>query len=670
MMVAQTTSKQAKPTFNTIEAERRNFAVRPKLSLVEWTRQHIRIVDGPLVDGGPAIPWSPETFPLQVAPMESLTDRRWSRTILCTAPQAFGKTQCVAIPPLLYAVEYLGVTPVYMAANRDLAAAQWEKKIEPAMRADPDLALLLHDNPDHGGTKTLRHFTNGTSLHMVGSESVGKISGYTSPVIVPDDMQAYPTNLPRFGHPADYILTRSGALPAEQCIHALAGTASTIDDYVWRSLNGSTFFLPFVPCSDCNTYQLIEFDRMVYDEKDPHAAIEDTWMRCAHVGCGHQIRYEELPGMLANHLWASMPPEAKWITEPVEGGVTIDPATAAICPETDRNTNIAGFWCNAFYWPHGKTWGDHAADWLSRRGDPEKEMDFRQNIEVVAYAEPEVDEERLTIEEMKEHVSDEGYEAGTVPADADCVTVTVDVQSGYVYYLVRAWRQADGTSWLIDLGTFGRPLRGRSERSVKARRTAGITRGLDSIEAMMQKGWPHGDKGRTIKPIAAAVDIGFERDIVASWWKAKHRNVWKMIQGQKAGKTGSLWPAKPSTDKRGWPYRTVDVNQAKHLLRRLLRVVKDQPGYWHMPSGGLHVNTLRAYFRHLTSEVFDRTLAIPRWVAYRPGAANHFLDTEVYQLCISRALGVRLPSMEQPKKVPAKEYARRAGTSGGWAIGR
>ena len=337
-----------RPGFQPTAAERRNFAVRPDLTLTEWAERHVRLVDGPLVEGGPAVPWSPATFALQRAPMESLTDPRWSRTVLVTAPQAFGKTQTLAIPPLLYAVEYLHVTPFYVAANQDLSSGQWEKKVAPAMRADPVLAELLHDNPDLGGTKRLRHFVNGSSLHMVGAESVGKLSGHTSPVVICDDVQAYPESLPRFGHPADYALTRSGALPAEQCIHAAIGTAGTVDDYLWRALQASAYYVPVVPCPRCGTYQLLEFDRLEFADS-PASAIASTRLRCVRDSCTGRMAYVDLPWLLSRHLWVSVPPGDDWIASPPAGGVAVDLDAVSVYPDTSRNTNIAGFWANALY---------------------------------------------------------------------------------------------------------------------------------------------------------------------------------------------------------------------------------------------------------------------------------------------------------------------------------
>jgi len=446
-----------------------------------------------------------------------------------------------------------------------------------------------------------------------------------------------------------------------------AGQCGTVDGYLWRSIKAGAYFCPFVPCWNCGTYQLLEWDRLVYPTDSIEATTAGAWMRCADAACEHRITFEELPAMLAEHLWVSCPPETDWVCNPPEGGTTIDRHTASIYPETDRNTNVASFWANGLYWPLGETWGELAAQFLGCSGDPDKVKNFQQSVWCVPWKEPEVDEEVLTLAEVERHVS-AGYRAGTACERADVATCTVDVQSGYAYWLLRAWCRTTGESWLVDLGTEGKPLRGKDdERTQRQRRTLGINAALDAVDARVRAGIPVVDAegretGRTLPVGLALIDRGFEPDVIASWWVAKGRGRWRMIRGQKAGKSGSIWPIKPRTDKRGRPWREVDVNAAKHVLRKLLRVGAEEDGYWHMPAEGLHPNTVRAYARHMTSERFNRELRVPRWEPVAPGVANHWWDCETYQVSAAIACGVRLVGFERPaapvKRAPPVERER------------
>jgi hypothetical protein len=640
---------------------------REEISLLDWTERHVLVTEGPLVPGGAEpIPWNSDLFPLQRTIVEAIDDKRWARVYLMTAPQAFGKTQCAALPTLLYALRYREVSVLYCAANLNLAVTQWRRKIEPAMRAEPTLAALIHENPDKGGRTTRRDFTNETSLHCAGADSVGALSGFTVPVVICDDLQAYPASLPGFGSPADMAFDRSGAYPSEQVTHIGIGTAGAVDDYLWRSMAASALFCPFVPCLTCGTYQLLEFNRLQFDQENVEAARADTWLACAEPDCSHHITFDELPEMLGEHLWVSCPSDADWITKPTEGGVLLaDVRAASVYPDTRRNTSHAGFWCNALYWSLGMTWGERAVEWLGCKGDPTAEQDHQQNVRVVPWQEPEIDEEKLTEEEVLSHIAP-GYPAGTVPVDADCVTCTNDVHAGYVWYIIRAWQKSTGTSWLVDMGTEGRPIRNvQDEADRRARRAATIPAALDAVDAKCRVGWerikPDGEIVGRIGLTLGLIDRGFEPDIIGGWWLRHHGGVWHLIRGLEAGKEGSLWPRKPQRDPRGRPYRKVAVNAAKHAVRRCMRVPVGEPGHWHMPASGLHANTQRAYARHMASERFDKTRPTPAWVKITPGVANHAWDDEAYQICAAVACGVKLPGAEQliTKAEPRTDYFKK-----------
>lgn len=435
------------PLFRAGAGERRNFAVRPRLTVDEWSRKHLKIVDGPLVAGAPAA-WNPETFPPQVTVMRACLDPRWAKVVIMGPPQAFGKTVCAAIAPCLFTLEHRLMSAAYVAANAALARTQWNEKFSPAIAADERLRSMIELDRMIAGDHSQRRFANGTTLHMTGAESIGNLSGYTVAALVCDDAHAYPASVPNYGHPGDYAESRLEAYPAEQRVHVIIGTASTRDAWLCRTLLGSSRHCLFVPCLGCGTYQLLLWERLVYDEHDPAAARGDTWHRCAGEGCDHHMTFAELPEMLRGHAWISQPEDAPWITMPQESGVTADLTKSAVYPASAGQANSAGFWANAFYWPHGKTWGERAADFLELRGQPDKELTFQQNVLVRPFAPPAEDADRLEVKDLETHASD-FYHWRTVPAEADLVTLSIDVHHKFLYYIVEGWRKRDGENYLV-----------------------------------------------------------------------------------------------------------------------------------------------------------------------------------------------------------------------------
>jgi phage terminase large subunit GpA-like protein len=601
---------------------------------------------------------------------------------MMAVPQCSGKTTSVVLSAIEHAIHHRQINPMYIAANADLANTVWQQKIRRSLEANQKLKSLIFVNDDEGGNRLQRNFTNGTCLYVAGSESVGNLSAKTSPVVIFDDVQASGT-IPGFGHPADYAATRTGAYPLDEVTLAYLGTAGRFEDWLYVALSASAYYLPFVPCLACGTYQLVEFSRFQFSHDSVESAKVDTWMSCANPECSHHITFTELPEMLSRHVWVSTPSGVDWVMEPMPGGTRVDLKTADIYPETARNTNVAGFWSNAFYWPFGRTWGEWAVEWITRQSEndaTEKMKDWGQNVEGRPYKEPEIDEEKLQEAEIGTHCEGTGYAAKTIPAAADLVFVTVDTQSGYIYWLVRAWQRATGSSWLVDMGTFGKRIMGKSDLAIGERRRTLISGALSECDAMCRRGWDVVSADGSVvghrEIDIGAIDRGFEPDIVAFWWQNSHRTKWLLIKGLPAGSKGSMWPAKPAIDKRGRPYRDVDVNQAKHLLRSLLRIPYGENGFQALPSTGLHANTMRAYARHMTSERFDRTAKNPKFETIKPGTRNHLWDCETYGVCLAVACGVRMPSLEgspnpaTTNSYPVRESSGNSERKGSWKIGR
>ncbi len=594
-------------------------------------------------DSGEPVKWSPESFPPQVGMMDAIDDPRWSRVFIIGPPQASGKTQAAALPPILHAIHHRRVSAAYVGANLNLAATQWARKIKPAIKADSELAQLVPENTDDGGTRVRRDFTNGTSLHCAGADSVGALSGFTVPVVVCDDVQGYPDSLPGFGHPVDVAFARTESFPKESVTLIGIGTAGTVDDYLWRAVKESAYFVPLVPCLGCGMFQMLTWDRLEFDDSSPAAAVDSAWLRCANGECTHGITFSELPAMLRAHKWVSVPSGEDWVNvEPEQY-----PTELRVYPHTDRPTDVAGFWLNALYWTLGKTWGDRAAEWLGRKGNPDRVKDHRQTVRVIPWQEPEEDERALTAEAIAAHQF-KGHRYLTVPAAADLVTLTADVHDAFIYYIVRAWRQECGTSWLVDAGTLG--VHGpKKEEKLGAREKAArvghaIREALDDLWKMEAEGWVEADSDARMNAAICLVDGGYRPDAVGQFCLTRYqelrRRKWVMIKGDA---DGAIWTGKATKNKRGYPFYRTNVSEGKHVLRELLAIPRDKPGAWHTYAD----RDLEVYHRHLISEHFITVRRAGRdkkiWEKREEGGPNHWLDCEVYQIPTAIVCNISLP---------------------------
>jgi phage terminase large subunit GpA-like protein len=629
---------------------------RPRLGIAEWAEAHRLIVGSPLAGRSESpVRWSNSFFALQLAVMESLADRRWHSTALMTAPQRFGKTDCGAINPILYRVAQDRASALYVSASSDLGITQYRTKFEPAIYASPALRSLVPDNRDEAGTKNRHDFRNGASIHVHGAESVGNLSAFTAPVVICDDVQAYPATLPGFGHPADVATTRAGAFPQSQVTIAYIGTAGVAGDYLDRAIQRSAMFCPFVPCPSCGVYQILDWDRFVFDDTSIEAARRTVRHRCA--ACDHAIAYGDLGPMLRRAEWVSCPPGEDWIHDAPAGGVTLDADDLRPYPYTERSTVAAGFWCPAWYWPL-LNWADLVADFIGRRGDPDRLRDWQQNVCVRPYDEPETDIEVLTADEITTHATtgDDGYADGTVPGWADVLTITADVQAGYCYAIARAWNSDDGTSALVKAFTTkkhsgiraGERLSGEERR---ARHAVGVARALDELYQRVRDGFPRDTAGGELVPYAALlIDCGYMPDVVYRWALALGLRRHVPIRGYSGNRAAApIWSGvwKQSA---GRKHCDIGTNEAKHVLRQIMRIGPGEPGYWYLPRD-MNSRTLTRYSRHLSSERWDTTKKPARWVRRDGGGPNHWLDCETYQIAAAIACGVPLPALDSAEPV-------------------
>jgi phage terminase large subunit GpA-like protein len=630
--------------------------LRPRvpLPLPEWAEQH-RWLAGPLVGTLDApVRWSNDFDALCRAQLDALASERWTAYIEMASPQAAGKTERMTTLLCWWLAE-LRRDAFYFSAAAPLAHTQWHKKFKPALETSPSLRHLLPQDREEGGVKDRRELANGTTLYLAGAESRGALAGVTAGLVVGDDVQGM-IPFAQGDHPVDVATERSGALPGHRARLVLLGQPGAVDDYLARALFRSAFYMPFVPCLECGTYQLIEWDRMVYDAEDPVAALRATRLRCCNTDCGHEAEPADLRAMLRQHRWVSTPPGENWVTRPMAGGTWVDLRDHAVYPETSRKTTEAGFWRSALYWPW-KTWGEHAVRAIAAAGQPEAALNFAKAI-CARPQEPPRDTSAMEPDEIAAHARD-GQRYGTVPDWADLVILTSDVQGGYVYYLARAWRRGNGESRLVTLGS-----------TKELHKTSGLPGGLEVLGKLVADGWPLGGgprAGELVYPTLCLIDSRYQPDVV--WRHCVRYGLarWRPLMGMPDAK--AIWPGRP-TEKQGRRFWPVAVNEAKTVLWKTLQITPGQPGYHGLPAD-VPEASLRAYTRHMTSEVYDEGLR--RWVkrkdwSRRRGQAaervgrNDYWDCEVYQIAGAIACGVHLPAfdMEAPPR-PAAPVAAPSG---------
>jgi len=672
------------------ERIRKRHRRRPDLTVAQWSERFRCVTDGPLLGGAESIRWSNDTFPPGMDIMESCIGGRFRRTVLMAAPQTSGKT-ALAINVLLYALHWLRRDVMYIHATAADGEKQYAKKIGPSIEAEPELAGLIPPSRDDIGTKEHHRFVNGCSFHVTGSESEADLSGVTVPAIFFDDVHAMAPTLGAHGHAIEFAEKRSAAYPPAERVSICAGQAGDVSNWLWRALQNSAWYVLYLPCLGCGTYQLLDWERMQFNAATPETASEDCWLRCARTECKHEIRHDELPEMLRRYAWVSTPAGTDPVRDPGERTRLDDLEGETLYPETERPVQDAGFWWPAFTWPL-VPWTTYAKDYVSATGNPDSLKTLNQQVRVIPYEEPKLDEDALEKEDILRHIT-EGHRWKTIPAAAGVqdgegvVIVTADVQAGYIWYLAVAWHKATGTGWLIEAGRYGGKVSTKEFPTTKERKVVWKSRVATALEKLWGKddeGWPIvADDGEVVGQASGAlvlIDCSFIRETVLTACRLRNGGrwggKWRGVEGSqsKARTNTPVWPRRASVESRTkWRYWPSNTNRAKLYVRDLLAVPISQPGAFHLPEDMPEFIRDR-FCLHLCAEEWDASKG--RWVEL--SGENHLLDAMAMQVCGCLAMRVRLSSIEDEPEAPvaqgyepAQERPAKVGSvSAGWKVGR
>jgi phage terminase large subunit GpA-like protein len=181
---------------NGIMAVERNFATAARPRVVrghqEFAESEIWVTNGPHPD---------DYFRCENQPISRLLfdelDRGWPR-VVATGPSQSGKTLNMFVIPLLRAVYELREDVIVGVPEADMAAAKWEKDIEPSLIQSPNLQHLIPKKgagSKGGSVKDSIKLGNGVSIKIMtrGSSDAGK-AGFTSRYVFATEAAAWSTS--------------------------------------------------------------------------------------------------------------------------------------------------------------------------------------------------------------------------------------------------------------------------------------------------------------------------------------------------------------------------------------------------------------------------------------------------------------------------------------------
>lgn len=628
MMPAATLTEQL------LDRVRIGYAPTPALTVSEFSDADLVVTTGPLS----GTRWRTDFAPYQRGILDVFHEVGVQIAVVMGSSQ-WGKTSS-AVNLVAYHIAYdpcpiLVVEPTVDPMAKDFA----KNRMDPLIAAVPKLrdAVSKKRAKDASNT-TLQKTFRGGSLAIGGANSAASLAARTTRLLILDEIDRYPAELPGEGNTIAVALKRTSAYKRRRRILMLSSpTLKGAAIHAWFLRGDQRKY--FVPCPTCGVMHPFEWSQVQWVNDDPRTA------RLLCPGCAAPISEAQRLAILAKGEWR---PTRK---APTETSATTEEAGAE-----EYDPTIVSFHLWEAYSPLSSlveiVRGFLRARAAQKTGD-RSEMHTWQNTTLGEPIEPDAGE---GVEPHALLIRREVY-AADVPGSACCLTMGVDVQDDRLELLVFGWGPGE-ESWIVDRQT----LPGDTEQ-------AGPWAMLDAV---LDQPYRHAGGQRLFIQSTCIDSAGHRTTLVYDYVERRAaRRVFAII-----GRDGQR-PIVSSPSARRWgrterqvPLYTVGVDAAKALFISRLKITERGPGCLHLPEASWCDDELAA---QLTSErlVMKWHKGLPTQVWRKLRTRNEALDCAVYAIAALRLLNPKLTIMAEqlaalsdPSALPpAPKPGRRTGRS-------
>jgi phage terminase large subunit GpA-like protein len=479
---------------------------------------------------------------------------------------------------------------------------------------------------DASNTQLAKTFRGG-SLAIGGANSAASLASRSIRLLVLDEVDRYPDELPGEGSTIAVALKRTAAYRRRRRVLMVSSPTlkgATIDTWFGRGDQRRYH----VPCPACGLQHPLEWQHVRWAGDDPQSA------RLHCPACDYGMSDAERVAVLAHGEWRAT-------AERREPGLISFHLWEAYSPLSSLADIVGGFL---------------RARALQKAGD-RSEMHTWQNTTLGEPIEP---DDGDGVEPHVLLMRRESYGEVDLPEPGCCLTMGVDVQDDRLELLVLGWGPGE-ESWLVDRQI----LPGDTSQP-------GPWRLLDEV---LDHQYKHAS-GQRIPIQATCIDSAGHRTTLVYDYAARQaaRRVYAII-----GRDGQR-PIVSSPSPRGWgrqqrqvPLYTVGVDAAKALVVSRLALTERGPGYVHIPHEDWSDEELAA---QLTSErlVTRFVKGVPSQAWKKIRTRNEALDCAIYALAALRLLhpdlellAARLRNPETTAPPPRPTRQRWLGDRrGGW----
>jgi phage terminase large subunit GpA-like protein len=572
------------------------FPPPPELTVSEFADREIIVTTGPLA----GTHWQTSFTPYLRGVLDAFHEPGVEIAVLRASSQV-GKTSA-AVCVVAYHIAHdpcpiMVVEPTVDPMAKDFA----RNRLNPVIEASPALKeRVAKARAKHGSNTTLTKIFRGGDLAIGGANSAASLAARSRRLLVLDEIDRYPPELPGEGNTISIALKRTSAYRRRRRVLMLSSPTlrgAPID--TWFRRGDQRHF--HVPCPACGVLHPLTWANVRWENDDP----ETAHLVCP--ACGAAFGDAERVAILARGEWRAGQPDRR------ERAIVSFHLWEAYSPLSSLAEIVSGFL---------------RARAAQKAGD-RSEMHAWQNTTLGEPVEPDDGE---GAEPSSLLLRREAYGVDVdVPAAACCLTMGADVQDDRLELLVIGWGPGE-EAWLVDRQT----LPGDTSQPEPWR----------MLDEVLEAEYRHAS-GLRLRVLATCIDSGGHRTTLVYDYCARQaaRRVYAIIgrEGQRP-LVSSPAPRRWGRGQRAVPLYTIGVDAAKGLLVGRLRLTERGRGYVHLPHADWADEELAA---QLTSERlvtrWHKGVPTTAWVKTR--TRNEMLDCATYALAALRLLNPRLEAM-------------------------
>ena len=262
-----------------------------KMRLSEWADQHRILSSESSAEPGQ---WITAKAPYEREIMDAISDPFVPRVVVQKASQV-GITDSAILNPIGYFIDEEPCPILVVQPTIELAEAFSTDRLQPMLRDSPRLRGKVADpkSRDPGNTLRRKAFKGGY-VALGGANSAASLAGRPVRVVLLDEADRYPVSAGTEGNPLQLAIARTTAFWNRKVVIVSSPGIKGVS-HIEREMAESTQEHWYLPCPHCGLHQILEWDRMRF---------EDMWHRCCECE-EHAPKYRWLQG---SGMWVAHRP--------------------------------------------------------------------------------------------------------------------------------------------------------------------------------------------------------------------------------------------------------------------------------------------------------------------------------------------------------------------------